>query len=186
MPSTFWEEDSVKIYKEEKNVVYLQGYEAMYLVLRQPEVPESLLDELCNYTQSRTLAQTRDSYDFDCKIMRPSNVTWIMNQDWIVDFSQYNNMNSFELRRLITIIKQSFCEEISRFNAESKAFRDENYAATGILINRKRHQVSSMELFIEYLDGTVEFGFPDEEDEQEPPHDGNIFQKMLTQFGFIV
>ena len=149
----------MKLFKEEEKVVLLQGYEALFIASHPQGAPRLLLGEIKSFLKNQTFDGTVDSNQFNCVISEPQNIEWIMNQNWIVNFEQFCELRPDELSEIISNTKDEFLGKIAEFNAQDKAFRDENFAAVGELIEQKRHQVLSLELMLRYLKGEVDFIF---------------------------
>lgn len=149
----------MKLFKEEEKVVLLQGYEALFIASHPQGAPRLLLGEIKSFLKNQTFDGTVDSNQFNCVISEPQNIEWIMNQNWIVNFEQFCELRPDELSEIISNTKDEFLGKIAEFNAQDKAFRDENFAAVGELIEQKRHQVLSLELMLRYLKGEVNFIF---------------------------
>lgn len=149
----------MKIFKEKENTVLLQGYEAVYIAFHPQKVPDLLLKEISNFLKSQVLSGAANSNRFNCVISEPQNVAWLMDQNWIVDFDQFSKLTPDELAEIISDTKDEFLSKIAKFNAQSKSFRDKNFAAVGEIIEQKRHQVLSLELMLQYLKGEIKFVF---------------------------
>lgn len=149
----------MKKYEKEEKVVLLQGYEALFIASHPQGAPRLLLGEIKRFLKNQTFDGTADSNQFNCVISEPQNIEWIMNQNWIVNFEQFCELRPDELSEIISNTKDEFLDKIADFNAQDKAFRDENFAAVGELIEQKRHQVLSLELMLQYLKGEVSFTF---------------------------
>lgn len=149
----------MKLFKEKENVVLLQGYEAVYLASHPQGVPELLLRELRDFIKNHAFSGAADSNQFNCVISEPQNIKWLMDQCWIVDFDGFAEIGPDIMSEIISDTKDEFLNKIAEFNSQDKAFRDENFAAVGELIEQKRHQVLSLELMLRYLKGEVDFIF---------------------------
>ena len=158
--------------KDGKPACCLQKSEAFSLALRAL-FPDSLLEELLEQDESVFPEQdifTRpglDPADGGCEfcvvIMREENIAWLAAQDWIVDYTEYGHKSSHELRRLKKDIEEKFIEqEVEAFNKKDKSYRDSHFAEFGQEITKKQHQVASLAVLADFVNGKVDFRFPDE------------------------
>lgn len=142
--------------------VYLQKYDIAFIMHELSIVPASFMDELFKDKQPFIMSCSEDGYIFDCIFEDPGNVAWIMDQDWIIDYNQYKDTRPTELRNVCEETAEEVSISIRDFNSRDATYRSKYYNEFNEKISKTIHKLDSIEAMIEYLDGKLEFVFPEQ------------------------
>ena len=147
----------------------IQKNEAFSLALRAL-FPDALQEELLE--QDESVLSERDSfsgldsanggYEFNIVIMRKENIEWLKAQDWIVDYTKYGRMTIPEVENAIRQAKEAIKAEVAGYNSRDRFYRDLHYDEMGRRIIQEKHRVKSLQVLVKFLNGEIDFVFPDE------------------------
>ena len=141
--------------------VYLQKYEVLRFVRGDAEAPMSILYECCG-DDCLVVNGPKDSFDFDCCFTKPENVSWLMKQNYIVDYDEYINVDVDSLRKLM---KRLMCEHndlIDSCKCSNSEHTDEQRENLSRELQSYKWKMSSISIMIDLLEGKRTFTYPDE------------------------
>ncbi len=138
--------------------VYLQRYDLDFAVHKLCYIPRDFRDELSEkkmWNRARSDDQ-KSALNFDCVFEKPGSVAWIMEQNWILDYEELNQMSIVDVKALLFKQDARFHALIDKWN---KGDIVETIRARSDL-NRKKHIIDSIEIMIEYREGRMQPKLP--------------------------
>lgn len=145
--------------------VYLQSYEVARIVVHLNDFPVNILDELFSGdAKGDCVLMTSPGYSgkFKYVFRDPTNIQWIMEQDWIIDYDEYAEAPLHEIEVLIERLRAERSVEIDDFNAKDEVYRDAHFKEVSDRIYKSSYKISSLRLLVSARKGEVAFVFPDE------------------------
>ena len=145
--------------------VYLQKYDVSYIMHELNFVQAGIVDEIFKDGKPFIMNGAVDGYTFDCVFEDPSNVKWLMNQDWIVDYDQYKDKTPAEIIALYEELVKQGNIEAKEFNAKDPEYRKKHFLECRERLNNLEHKLNSLEAMAEHLNKKIKFAFPKQMDE---------------------
>ncbi|MBO7718164.1 hypothetical protein J6S37_01565 [Candidatus Saccharibacteria bacterium] len=160
--------------------VYLQIYEILYIADGlNSAVPLQYFFRAGDFVPYLRL---RNNFDFVCLFKKPENGEWIMKQDWLVDYDEYAEKPTYEIKAICKYLES----EITRRRTEHRLLGESgkaNYSRKEVdeLINLT-HKVNSLKRLIKFRQGKITFNFPSEYRGKTTPDAVSPFTKKLFSF----
>ena len=144
--------------------VYLQKYDVAYILENLSNFPDSLFEDIfeSNDDDCFYIIDFADSLQFDYLLEETSNVEWIMNQDWIIDYDAFIKNSIPKLKAQANTLTTECTNGINEFNAKSLPYKKKYYEAESIKYNNLQHKIVSIHYLVDFLEGKIDFGFPEE------------------------
>ena len=140
------------------NKVYLQKYEVAHFFHQSNSLPVNILQE--TFKNDDCYYGPTSDFRFEYVYKDPENVKWLMEQDWIVDFDEYNEMPLAELGALKNQLKAECSANVDTFNANVATYRDMHFDEESAKFDKLRHKIASLEKLIKYRKGEIKFVLP--------------------------
>lgn len=140
--------------------VYLQKYDVSYIMHDLNSVHYSIIDEIFKDSKSFIMNGAMDGYAFDCVFEDPTNVKWLMDQDWIVDYDQYKNKTAAEVVALCEELIEQGKIKAEEFNAKDPEYREKHFLECREHLSNLEHKLNSLEAMANYLDKKIKFALP--------------------------
>ena len=170
------------------NKVYLQKYEARYIVDGSNCLPCDIINETFSGSKDNFLfiSSSADSLHFERVYKKPENVKWLMDQDWIVDYDEYAKMPLAELEALRERLDTERFAGIREFNAKDEVYRKAHFGEESEKFERLGHKIVSLEKFIRFRKGEIGFVFPEEYQKEANASDiSGSTSALQKKFGFL-
>ena len=142
------------------NKVYLQNYEADYIMRDVVGSPMSINQESSIESGTFFTDGPVEGLRFGSIYKDPDNVSWIMAQDWIIDYEEYAKKSLQELEYLYECLKVECVSGIEEFNARDEVYRDLHYDEESEKFSRLSHKIASIGLLIGVHKGKTNFILP--------------------------
>lgn len=142
------------------NKVYLQNYEADYIMRDVVGSPMSINQESSIESGTFFTDGPVERLRFGSIYKDPDNVSWIMAQDWIIDYEEYAKKSLQELEYLYECLKVECVSGIEEFNARDEVYRDLHYDEESEKFSRLSHKIASIGLLIGVHKGKTNFILP--------------------------
>lgn len=142
--------------------VYLQKYEVAYIMREISDVPASFTQELFADGQPFVMTGFEDSLKFACIFRKSKNVSWLMAQDWIVDYNAYKNVPYAALKSTRKKLIRSYRAETEAFDSREENFRRKNRSEYEERFSKMMHKEYSFELILKYFKKKIHFALPEE------------------------
>ena len=144
------------------DTVYLQMYEVERLVNERLNFQAKIIDELFETLQPVTNLHQYSRYAFTHVFKSEANVAWLMEQDWIVDFTDYRGLSAADLRLIASNLQSILDREVADFNHKTMEYRDKHYKDESIRFSNSYHRLKSLGIMAKAADGEIQFLFPKE------------------------
>ncbi|MBR2709959.1 hypothetical protein IKE72_02680 [Candidatus Saccharibacteria bacterium] len=146
--------------------MYLQKYEAVYILRELARVPVPIMEEIFKNSKHGFffMSDLNDGLRFNCVFHRQENMRWITEQDWIVDYDEYAEMPLYEMERLIQDLKEKNTDDVKDFNESSESHRRKHFREERDRLHKLEHKIASLEYMVSFRKGEVAFDFPEEYD----------------------
>lgn len=162
--------------------VFLQKIDMAHILHDLRSFPAGIFDETFsgNGCDIFIMSGPADGLRFDCAFKDPKTIQWIMDQDWILDYTTYAGTPTKELATLFERLITEFDNGVKAFNAENEAYRKENFDAFNEKFEKERHKIDSIQALIDARNGKVKFVFPAGSPyESVPVKKPNLFQRLF-------
>lgn len=142
--------------------VWLQRYDITFLAYELDSTPRSVISEIFS-EQTFFIADANDErYQFEAFLEQPENVTWVMSQEWLVNYTNYADVPLEELEALLRRIRDRHSSEVEDFNSMSQDYRKQHYRDACEQFSKDSHRIASFEALIQAKKGEAKFLFPGE------------------------
>lgn len=145
--------------------VYLQKYEASYIIHSLNFVQAGIVDEIFKTGKPFIINGPIDGYAFDCVFENSDNVKWLMDQDWIVDYNQYKGKTPAEIMDICKKLVEQGNAEAEEFNAKDPKYREKHFLECREHLNNLEHELDSLEIMTKHINKKIKFALPEQADE---------------------
>lgn len=142
------------------DIVYLQRYEVSHLINEKHHYNRNIMQEIFETNQKLPQSTGSDGYIFDYSFQNVSNTTWLMAQDWILDYREYRKLSVPDLKLLTWGLKKNLDQAVNDFNAKPKEYRDKCYKEESIRFMNEHYKIHSLVIMEKFLQGEIQFLFP--------------------------
>lgn len=142
--------------------VYLQKYEVAYIDHELELVPASIFEEMFHLDDGSSYGYfsingADDGHRFAVCFKKPESVKWLMEQDWIVDYSYYEQMSAPVVLSICWKLETELHER-----ADALKGKPEEYQKAREELSKLDHQIWSLHIMADHLNGKLDFQFPAE------------------------
>jgi hypothetical protein len=151
----------VKIEVDEK--VYIQKYDVACILNGITGFPGSLMYELFGWDENNVFfmnGMAADACKFDYSFEHPENVSWILKQDWILDYNEYAEIPLEDLKNMSCRLVDEHQLDIDAFNSRTLDYRSRNFRTMKSECEKYRNEITSLNLLIKEREGKISFKFP--------------------------
>ena len=142
--------------------VYLQKYEVAYIMREVSDVPASFTQELLADGNPFVMTGFEDSLKFACVFKKSKNVSWLMAQDWILDYNSYKDAPYAALKSTRKKLIRSYRAETEAFDSREESFRRKKRPEHEEKISKMQHKEYSFELLLKFFKKKIYFALPEE------------------------
>ena len=151
--------------------VYLQKYDVARILQNTPAFPGNLVNEIFDDDSSGVfyIMHPKEGLEFSCVFEDPTNVEWLMSEDWIIDHDEYAKMSVATLKSLYRHLEKTSRAKVNNFNLQPREYRELHYDEINLELYKEAHKLKSLRILINELTGIMPLNLPDE-DLDEPSH----------------
>lgn len=143
--------------------VYLQKYDAKYLLGHLGIFPENLYSEIFSQNDGVFFMNAgTDAMSFTIVFEDQENVDWLMAQDFIPDFEELSKESVEDLQRTHDGLAAATISEMESFNDMPSDYREKHFREKQNDFSFRGFKSFSISMMIDYLNGKAKFTFPKE------------------------
>lgn len=135
--------------------ILLQGYEVGFILNELHAVPAFIFKEVFREGRSYVLIIGRSSnVDFGYEFKSKKAVNWLREQDWILDFDEYEKKKPQELIRVYNQLIEEYNAKAKDYNSKDSRYREEHFRDMEIMsdeLNKLEHKIDSLSYMIYFL-----------------------------------
>ena len=139
--------------------VALQRYDVGYLLHELVNVPRDVIDEII-VGRMAFVRSWPDDYGFNCVFERPESVEWIMAQDCIVDYDEYDHVSVIGLEYKLAKLRVYY-GLMDCYDLHSDGYFMEFLEEPGNKNNPRIHELASFAILHWARTNRIDFAMPD-------------------------
>lgn len=144
-----------------EETVYLQSYDVAQILRDIVYYPGAIVKEALHNNRAMLYDAAANWYQFKYPFKDDENVKWLMEQEWIVDYSIYGKKSLPELKKLYRKAKTGYLDEKEKYSSLNKDYRSEQYFKANHKFQQKYHEIVSLENLIDARQHNIPFTMPD-------------------------
>ena len=142
------------------NKIALQRYDVRYLLHELAGVPKDVLDEII-VSKMIFMVSPLEDYGFCCVFERPESVEWLMEQEYIVDFDEYECTSAYGLEYKLRSLQEYYGLEENCYELHPDGYFVECLEEPGNQNNPHIHELASFAILHWARTNMIEFELPD-------------------------
>lgn len=135
--------------------ILLQGYEVGFILNELHKVPGFIIEEVFHDGRSSLFIAGRSgNVDFSYEFKSEKAVDWLREQDWILDFDEYEKKKPQELIRVYNQLIDEYNSKAKDYNSKDSGYREEHFRDMEIMLdelNKLEHKIGSLSFMIYFL-----------------------------------
>ena len=131
--------------------VLLQGYDAGFILNEMNATPGVIFSEVFSKGRSCVMIVGRDNVNFCFEFKSKGAKKWILEQDWILDYDEYEKKTPDELDIQYKVLVDEYNSIVNEFNAKDLEERKKLAEETFDELQKLSHKMKSVDLMSAYL-----------------------------------
>ena len=144
-------------------VARIQDYDLKFIMDNIAWVPEGIMDECFKKSPDGIVTYAEEpnkSWRFNHQFTEKANIRWLCEQPWLVDWNEVCRITPAKLRQIIQDKDFTFRREFDKFKAMPQEYKDENHVDFFRRHAKHYHELTSLLLVYQYLNGDIWFHLP--------------------------
>ena len=144
-------------------VARIQDYDLKFIMDNIAWVPEGIMDECFKKSPDGVVTYAEESsksWRFNCQFTEKANIRWLCEQPWLVDWNEVCRITPAKLRQTIQDKDFAIRQELDRFKSMPQEYKDENHVDFFRRHAKRCHELTSLLLAYQYLNGDIWFYLP--------------------------